>query len=141
MNLIKLKNENFPYVYFPSILDQFWNESPQKSFHQFPAANIKENEKNFTISLAVPGLKKEDIKISLNGNVLSISAQKTDETKETKENYTRSEYNYSQFNRSFTLPNQILSDKIEANLEHGELHLSIPKKAEESKSCCEIAIK
>ncbi len=145
MNLIKLPRENFNY--FPTI----WNDlfphdvwSKDCQFQQIPAANIKDNDQDFTISLAVPGLKKDDIKINIKNNVLTISSETKDDKKEivdAKKNFTRWEYNYNSFSRSFSLPNSVSSEKIEASLEHGELLVKIPKKLPTEVNGKEIQIK
>ncbi len=96
-----------------------------------PAVNIKENNDSFVVEMAAPGMAKEDFKIELNHDLLTISSEKKDE-KETKEGetYTRREYSYQSFSRSFTLPNTADSEKISAKYENGVLTLDIPKKEE-----------
>jgi HSP20 family protein len=95
-----------------------------------PSANIKETNENFQIELAVPGLKKEDIKIDLDQDVLTISSEQKEEKTEEKEkdNYTRREFNYSSFSRSFYLPEIADTDKISAEYKDGVLNILIPKK-------------
>jgi HSP20 family protein len=95
-----------------------------------PPANISENEKEFKIELAVPGFKKDDIKIDLDGNVLTISANQKEEQKEENEHYTRKEFSYSSFSRAFTLPESADIGKIEAKYNDGILNLTIAKKAD-----------
>ncbi len=96
-----------------------------------PAVNIKETNDSFVVEMAAPGMAKEDFKIELNHDLLTISSEKKDE-KETKEGetYTRREYSYQSFSRSFTLPNTADSEKISAKYENGVLTLDIPKKEE-----------
>ena len=106
----------------PSVFDDFfkpWNEwfgnggRWTKEFN-VPAVNIEETENEFTVSVAAPGLKKSDFNIDVDGNMLTISSEK-EETKEEKDaRYTRKEYNYSSFSRSFTLPDDVNKEKIEA---------------------------
>jgi HSP20 family protein len=93
-----------------------------------PSANIKETNENFQIELAVPGLKKEDIKIDLDQDVLTISSEQKEEKTEEKDNYTRREFNYSSFSRSFYLPEIADTDKISAEYKDGVLNILIPKK-------------
>lgn len=93
-----------------------------------PSANIKETNENFQIELAVPGLKKEDIKIDLDQDVLTISSEQKEEKTEEKDNYTRREFNYSSFKRSFYLPEIADTDKISAEYKDGVLNILIPKK-------------
>jgi HSP20 family protein len=93
-----------------------------------PSANIKETNENFQIELAVPGLKKEDIKIDLDQDVLTISSEQKEEKTEERDNYTRREFNYSSFSRSFYLPEIADTDKISAEYKDGVLNILIPKK-------------
>ncbi|GAB4453679.1 MAG: hypothetical protein OHK0036_16760 [Bacteroidia bacterium] len=93
-----------------------------------PSANIKETEDAFQIELGVPGVKKEDIKVDLEDNVLTISSEQKEEKTEEKENYTRREFNYSSFSRSFTLPDIVDAEKITAEYKDGILNINIPKK-------------
>ncbi|RME14773.1 MAG: Hsp20/alpha crystallin family protein, partial [Bacteroidetes bacterium] len=79
-----------------------------------PSANIKESEDKFEVELGIPGVKKEDIKIDLENDVLTISSEQKEEKSEEKDNYTRREFNYSAFSRSFTLPDIVDTDKITA---------------------------
>jgi len=135
MTLVRKNNSLFPN--FSSIFDDFMgNEAlKSKSVATIPAANVKENEEGFVVELAAPGKQKADFKIELNHNVLSISSEsKTEnEEKDEKGNYTRREFSYSSFQRSFVLPNSVDADKISANYENGLLSISIPKKEEVKK--------
>lgn len=117
----------------PSFVDDFfkpWNDWFDNGFEKtlsVPAVNIAENDGRYNVSLAAPGMKKDDFKINLDGNLLTISAEK-EETKEEKDKrYNRREYNYSSFSRSFTLPEEIKRDKIEAKYEDGVLNVMLPK--------------
>ncbi|HRI23790.1 MAG TPA: Hsp20/alpha crystallin family protein [Ferruginibacter sp.] len=98
-----------------------------------PAVNIVEHKDEFKISLAVPGMKKEDFKIDVEGDMLTISAETKEEKEEKEKKYTRKEYSYSSFSRSFTLPMGTRSDKIDARYEDGVLKLMIPKTEETKK--------
>jgi HSP20 family protein len=92
-----------------------------------PAVNVGETKDNFMLTVAVPGMKKEDFDIRMEGNMLIISCEK-EETKEEKEKtFNRKEYNYSSFNRSFTLPEDVMKEKIDAKYENGELKIMLPK--------------
>lgn len=125
----------------PSVFDDFfkpWNEwfgngGRWTKELNVPAVNIEETENEFTVSVAAPGLKKNDFNIDVDGNMLTISSEK-EETKEEKDaRYTRKEYNYSSFSRSFTLPDDVNKEKIEARYEEGVLKLALPKKEESKK--------
>ena len=106
-----------------------------------PAANIAENENAFEIALAIPGLKKEDIKINLEKNVLSISAEKKTETTDENKKFSKREYNFGSFSRSFTLPQSADVSKIEAEYVDGILTLNIAKKEEAKFQSREITLK
>ncbi len=99
-----------------------------------PAVNITDNKDDFMVSLAVPGMKKDDFKIDVEGNMITISCEKEENKNEKEIKFTRKEYNYYSFSRSFTLPDEILKDKIEARYEDGVLKLFLPKKEEAKKS-------
>jgi HSP20 family protein len=108
-----------------------WNEWFEKSslfgkMMTVPPVNITENEDNYILSLAVPGMKKEDLKISLEGSMLIISSQK----EEIEEKFTRKEFNFYSFTRSFTLPEDVKPEYIEARYEDGLLKLVLPRKEE-----------
>jgi HSP20 family protein len=107
-----------------------------------PPVNITENQDNYLVSLAVPGMKKDDFKIDVDGNMLTISSEK-EETKEEKEKkFTRKEYSYSSFSRSFTLPDEVNREKIDAKYEDGVLKISLPRKEEVKKPTAkQIAVK
>lgn len=108
--------------------DAFWNK-PMLS----PAVNISENDKEYIMTVAAPGLKKEDFNVDVENGMLSISA-KSEENKEEKEkNYTRKEYNYSSFSRSFGIPEGVKEDKIDASYSNGLLTLTLPKEETKSK--------
>jgi HSP20 family protein len=96
-----------------------------------PAVNIKENTDGFMVEMAAPGMTKDDFKIELNNDLLTISSEKKNEH-ETKEGetYTRREYSYQSFSRSFTLPKSVDAEKISAKYENGILSIEIPKKEE-----------
>jgi HSP20 family protein len=130
----KNKNENFAPTLFGDIfndaklLGRNWFE---KEFGQnFPAVNINETGKEFNLEFAAPGFKKEDFKIDLDGNVITVSAEKEEEKNEQNKRFTRKEYSFNSFSRSFTLPETVNADNIDAKYINGILHLSIPKKEE-----------
>ena len=92
-----------------------------------PEANIIENSKEYQIELAAPGLERKDFTVEVNNDVLSISAEKEEETKKEDKNYRSREFSYSSFCRSFTLPQNLITDKIDAKYENGILKLVLPK--------------
>jgi len=135
---------------FPSFFDDFfkpWREwthdfNGGRSFAALtvPAVNVSEDKDAYKLSMAAPGMKKGDFKIDLDGNVLTISAE-TEERKEEKDDkYSRQEYNYSSFTRSFNLPDAVSKDKIDARYEDGVLKLKLPKKEEVKKAAASMHI-
>ncbi len=108
-----------------------WDTNFSNSDATLPAVNIKETENSYEVEMAAPGLKKDDFKIELDNNVLTISSEKSEETQEGNgnEKYSRREFSYQSFQRSFTLPKEVVDeDKIEAHYREGVLQLRIPKK-------------
>lgn len=95
-----------------------------------PAINVWENAENFRIDVAAPGFNKEDFNINVENDVLTISSEKQIEEPRDGETVSRREYSYGAFQRSFTLPKTVDSDKINANYENGVLKISIPKREE-----------
>lgn len=93
-----------------------------------PEVNIIENTKDFTVELAAPGLERKDFKVELENGTLTVSAEKEKEEKENGKNFRRREFSYNSFSRSFTLPDNILTDKVDAHYENGILKLTLPKK-------------
>ena len=125
---------------FPTVFEDLfkpWNEWFDNGgflgkVMKMPAVNVTDNKDNYLVSLAAPGMKKNDFKIDVEGTMLTISSEKEENKEEKESKYTRKEYNYSSFSRSFTLPDEIIKDKIEATYEDGVLKLKLPK-SEESK--------
>lgn len=133
----------------PTVFDDFfkpWNEMFDGGIWgktmNIPAVNIVENKDEYVVSIAAPGLKKDDFKIDVDGNMLTISSEKV-ETKEEKERkFTRKEYNFMTFSRSFTLPEEVFREKIEARYEDGVLRILLPRKEEAKKLTAKhIAVK
>ena len=116
---------------FQNFFDSDFNDFFSRRFSD-PAANIIENSESFQLNLAAPGMKKDDFKINLENNILTISSEVEEEKLEEGKNYTRKEFSYGSFTRSFTLPKIIDLEKIRADYENGILKVLLPKK-EESK--------
>jgi len=131
MSLVRFSNQ------YPSLFDHFLNNdlfnwsNRNYSDTTLPSVNIKEDSEGYEVEVAAPGFGKEDFKIELNNNVLTISSEKQEDN-ETKEgqSFTRREFSYQSFNRSFALPTTVESDKITAKYNNGILKISIPKKEE-----------
>lgn len=94
---------------------------------QVPAVNIKENKKNFQIEVAVPGFEKEDFKLYVANNIMTITAEHEKEKQDDKDGYIRKEFSSEAFSRSFTLPDNVSEEKIKAKYEKGMLHLTLEK--------------
>ena len=106
-----------------------------------PAVNIREDEKNYILDLAVPGMDKKDLKIDINEDVLTITSESKHDAEENKDGYKRKEFSYSSFCRSFYIPENVNRDKIEANYKDGILTVGLPKQEEEkSKVSRQISI-
>jgi len=125
--------------YFPSFFDRFlnnelmdWNLSNFSSTNtSLPAVNVKENENEFVIEVAAPGMNKNDFNIKFHNNVLTVSSEKKDEKEEKNEKFTRKEFSYQSFQRSFTVAeNAVESDKISAKYADGILLITLPKREE-----------
>ena len=95
-----------------------------------PAVNIKETKDEFYLEIAVPGMKKSDFNIDVDNKILSISSEKSENHVEKEENYTRREFGYSSFQRTFTLPETVESDHINAKYNDGILIVHLPKREE-----------
>jgi HSP20 family protein len=133
--MLAKRNEN----YFPSFFDRFinnelmdWNSSNFSSTNtSLPAVNVKETNDDFLIEVAAPGMNKNDFNVSFNKNVLTISSEKKNEKNDKDENFTRREFSYQSFQRSFTVAqNAVNSDKISAKYNDGILVITLPKREE-----------
>ena len=96
-----------------------------------PSVNVTENDQEFTMEYLVPGFKKEEIKIALEQNVLTVKAERKSESTDEQKRYTRKEFSFNSYKRSFTLPESIDAEKLTAKHEHGILSIVIPKKTED----------
>jgi HSP20 family protein len=96
-----------------------------------PAVNIREDDKNYVLDFAIPGLEKKDMKIDMNEDVLTVSSEVKKESEENKNGYKRKEFSYSSFSRSFYIPENVNREKIEAVYKDGVLTVSLPKQEEE----------
>lgn len=95
-----------------------------------PAVNIAETEDAYEVELAAPGLGKEDFKINVDNDVMTVSAEKKTESDTTEKHYSKREYSYTSFTRSFTLPDSADQGKIEASYKDGVLRVSVGKREE-----------
>ena len=137
MTLMKRTQDWYPT--FPSFFDKFfegnlmdwnnWNYSSTDT--TLPAVNVKEDNDSYMIEVAAPGMTKEDFKVDYENGRLTISSERKNESKEKDGNYTRREFSYQSFQRSFTVPENIVNgEKIAATYKEGILHISLPKREE-----------
>lgn len=110
--------------------DRFFGRNFPVGLKNLPAANVRESEKEFIIELQAPGFKKENLKLEMKDDVLSIRGEFMEEKKEEKECYTRREFTQSSFCRNFQLPASANAEKIQAEYKDGILNITIPKKEE-----------
>lgn len=145
--LMKTINNNPNWI--PALFDNLLSENrlDVNNWDKFntPAVNISENKTNFVLEFAIPGFKKDDFKISVEKDSLKISSAGRDENKpdldaQEKINYTRREFNFSKFERTFKLPETINTEEIKANYENGILKIELPKvEVKEIKRMVEIS--
>ena len=107
--------------------DDLWTRPAPARRSFVPSVDIGEDDKSFLVTADVPGLKPEDIDIQVENNVLTLRGERKQESKTERKGYHRIERQYGSFQRSFTLPEGVDADKIEAKVEHGTLTLTIPK--------------
>jgi HSP20 family protein len=123
--------------YVPAYWDDFFND---KFFNQLkstgsgeslPAVNISEDDKGYSIEVAVPGIAKDNFNLEIENDVLILSSEQEENKDEQKQNYLRREFSYQSFKRSFELPETVDQEQINATIDAGILTLSLPKKEEE----------
>lgn len=117
-----------PSIFNDIFDDDFMGYTPAKQFAS-PAVNIIENEKDYQIEVAAPGMSKEDFKVRLeNDNELVISLEKKNEDKHEKKNYLRREFSYASFKQAFIIPDEVEAEGINAAMVDGVLKITLPKK-------------
>lgn len=130
---------------FNNLVDDLFAEFPvlyknEQNWKSTAPVNIKETDKNYSIDIVAPGFEKTDFKVSLEQQLLTISAEKKNEVKEENEKQIRKEYSFRSFKRSFTLDDKTDSTKIDAKYVNGVLTLNLPKKEEVKPVAKEINI-
>jgi HSP20 family protein len=128
MNLIRKQNYSLP-----SIMDDFfstnWNIPVSDYSNSTPAVNVKENDKSFTLHIAAPGINKDDFEISIENKVISIEV--IENSKNENDDFTRKEFDYKSFKRSFSIPKSVELSKINALYLNGVLEIQLPKNKED----------
>ncbi|GEP92374.1 HSP20 family protein [Chitinophaga terrae (ex Kim and Jung 2007)] len=131
MTLVKRTNGSWlPFFddFFSRELFNWSNNNFSSTSTTVPAVNIRENDHNFEVEVAAPGMEKKDFKITLEGNTLTISSSRENQYTQEDDRYTRKEFSYQSFQRSFELPKDVVDQNhIEAKYENGLLKLVIPK--------------
>ena len=124
---------SWPTLFDGGLMEKFFNAPLDEFFGlgkvmNIPAVNVNETDKEFALTIAAPGLEKKDFKVDAYDDMLTISAEKEKEEKDEKNGrYNRREYNYTNWSRSFTLPENCDAGKINAEYKNGELKVLIPK--------------
>ena len=126
-----IAKRTFRPFYMPSFFDDDFFPVLTNRSSSMPAVNIREDEKRFTLDLAVPGIDKKYLKIDINEDLLYIASETKNESEEDKDGYQRKEFSYSSFCRSFQIPENVNKEKIEANYKDGILSVTLPKVDEE----------
>lgn len=116
-----------------NIFDDFFNRNLADYFgNEFtistPSVNVVEKDNHYRIEVAAPGLEKQDFELSVDKGNLNISARRENQTESKDEHYTRREFNYTSFQRSFQLPDHVNADQISANYDKGVLSITLPKR-------------
>jgi len=133
MSLVRFSNQ------FPSLFDRIFendmfdwsNRNYSVTNTTLPSVNIKEDSEGYKVEMAAPGFTKKDFKIEINNDVLTISSEKrVGNELDEEEQFTKREFSYQSFSRSFSLPATVENDKISAKYENGILNISIPKREE-----------
>lgn len=143
MTLVKFNHKAEVASRFNNVFDTVFNDAflHDRIISKVPAVNIAESNNGFHVELAAPGLSKDDFKINLDKNVLTVSSQTKEETKDENKKYSKWEYNYSSFSRSFNLPETADETAIDAEYINGILKLNITKKEEAKQVAREINVR
>ena len=141
MTLVKF-NHHPVHRSFSGLVDELFNGPAFNSdfFGAYPPVNIHETKEAYVLDVLVPGLTKEDLKIGLDNNILSISAEKKTEQQSEGEKRIRREFSSRSFKRSFTLDETVDAEKIQAKYENGVLKLNLPKKAQAQPKTIDITV-
>ena len=146
MTLVKFnegKNKDLMRTGFNDVFETIFNDTflSDRMVSRVPAVNVSETDGEYDIELAAPGLKKEDFKVDLSENMLTISVEKRTEQTENGKKYNKREYSYTSFVRSFALPDSIDDENIQAEYTDGVLKIIVMKKEEAKTQSRQIEIK
>ena len=143
MTVVRFKNRPNGNLAFNNLLSDVFPQFPslyKEDLKQAVPVNIRETEKDYLLDVVAPGLSKEDFKINLENNLLTIAVDKKEETVNEGEKQLRSEYTFQPFKRSFTLDEKINAEGISAQYVNGILTLNLPKKEEVKPATKQISI-
>ncbi len=135
---LKLSNGLMPS--FSNLVENFFGKDFDGLFDnafkgaKLPAVNISQTNSDYNVEVAAPGMKKEDFNVEIDGDLLTISSTSENEHEKKTKKYTRREYSFSSFSRSFVLPKGVKEDKIEAAYKNGVLKINIPKDESSTKA-------
>ncbi len=145
MTLVKVNNPMTKS--FDGLVNDFLNDFPatfgktmREDVFGFPPVNIRENGDAYLLEIAAPGLEKSDFNLNLDKNILTISTEKKEESKEENPKFIRKEFSYKAFKRSFTVDEKIDATNISATYENGILKVTLPKKEEVKAAAKEITV-
>jgi HSP20 family protein len=131
MSLIKWSKPNEMFPAFNNIVNDFFRDDDffdhRLRMMKSPAINVLETDEAFKLEVAAPGMKKDDFKLEVEKGYLFISAESKFEEEKIEDNFTRKEFNFSTFKRSFWLPEGVKEDKIKATYKDGMLYVILPK--------------
>ena len=135
----------FKNSWFPTVFDEFLNNdfTPSTKTTTAPAVNVKEDEKAYTMEVAAPGIKKEYCRVTLNeeGNLcIAIENKMEHKEEDKKQHYLRREFSYTNYQQNYSLPEDVVKDKISARVENGILTVTLPKQEKEAKVSKSIEI-
>lgn len=147
MTLVKLYNKpssksfnNFMDDFFATVPSIFRDDFITPNFGSFTPVNVKETENEYVLEVVAPGFQKEDFKVNLDNNTLTVSAEKKEEVENKNEKFIRKEYKQQSFKRSFTIDENVDAENIVAKYLNGVLTLNLAKKPEVKPSVKEISI-
>lgn len=145
MALPPSKRPQSPLATFGSMLDEFFGQPFFRSDREiggqlWPRVDITEEKERFLVRADLPGLSKDDINVAIEGDTLTISGEKKEEHKREEGAYSHLERSYGSFQRSFTLPENVDKEKVNANYKNGVLELSLTKSGEPKKRARQIEI-
>jgi HSP20 family protein len=141
--LVKSKTSGFPSL--KSMMEDFWNtdkffDKPFFSGETLPAVNIMDAKNHYEVEVAVPGFKKDDFKVTTENGLLTISAETSSEKNEEKDNYTRREFSRSSFTRTFSLPDDVQDEDINAKYRDGLLTIDLKKSGKTATTKKEVKV-